>query len=260
MGIEERRTMDTKNGFKICTILGVDIAVTNMESFVEFIEHNINTLRGKYICVSNVHTTVMAYEDKSYCLIQNSSYAAIPDGKPLAVVSKKRGFIEAERVTGPDLMGALFERNNGIRHFFYGDTTKTLQLLQEKLRIQYPDIKIAGVIAPPFRQLTQEEENEYIDKIIDSKADIVWVGLGAPKQERWMYEHRNMFPGVMIGVGAGFSYHAGLLKRAPMWMQKMSLEWLYRLLQDPARLAKRYFSTNFKFIWLVFKENIRKHK
>lgn len=239
---------------KTCRILGVNIAVTNMAQTVQYIENNLEELRGKYICVSNVHTTVMAHDNPAYRNVQNSAAIALPDGKPLSVVSRKRGYTEAERVTGPDLMGELFARENGLKHFFYGDKEETLQILQQKLKEKYPDIQIAGMISPPFRSLSREEEKAYIQQINDSGADIIWIGLGAPKQENWMYEHQGMFQGVMIGVGAGFSYHAGLIKRAPEWMQKMSLEWFYRLMQDPVRLFKRYFTTNLKFILLEAKD------
>ena len=235
---------------KTCSILGVNIAVTDMDETVRTIEDHIDELRGKYICVSNVHTTVMSHDDPSYRNVQNSAAIALPDGKPLSVVSRKRGFTEAKRVTGPDLMGELFARNNGLKHFFYGDKPETLEILKRNLEEKYPDLQIAGMISPPFRTLSKEEEQKYIEKINESGADIIWIGLGAPKQEIWMYEHQNMVNGVMIGVGAGFSYHAGLIKRAPMWMQKMSLEWLYRLLQDPVRLFRRYFVTNIKFLCL----------
>ena len=239
---------------KTCRILGVNIAVTNMAQTVQYIENNLEELRGKYICVSNVHTTVMAHDNPAYRNVQNSAAIALPDGKPLSVVSRKRGYTGAERVTGPDLMGELFARENGLKHFFYGDKEETLQILQQKLKEKYPDIQIAGMISPPFRSLSQEEEKAYIQQINDSGADIIWIGLGAPKQENWMYEHQGMFQGVMIGVGAGFSYHAGLIKRAPEWMQKMSLEWFYRLMQDPVRLFKRYFTTNLKFMLLEAKD------
>lgn len=239
---------------KTCRILGVNIAVTNMAQTVQYIENNLEELGGKYICVSNVHTTVMAHDNPAYRNVQNSAAIALPDGKPLSVVSRKRGYTEAERVTGPDLMGELFARENGLKHFFYGDKEETLQILQQKLKEKYPDIQIVGMVSPPFRSLSQEEEKAYIQQINDSGADIIWIGLGAPKQENWMYEHQGMFQGVMIGVGAGFSYHAGLIKRAPEWMQKMSLEWFYRLMQDPVRLFKRYFTTNLKFMLLEAKD------
>ena len=222
-----------------------------MAETVAYIEEHIDELRGKYICVSNVHTTVTGYEEADYRNIQNTAALALPDGKPLSLYSKKHGFPEAERVTGPDLMGELFSRDNGLRHYFYGGKEETIQVLSEKLPGEYPSLRIAGMVSPPFRPLTEEEDERELQKMNDAKADIIWIGLGAPKQERYMYEHRGKVNGVMIGVGAGFDYYAGTIKRAPMWMQKLSLEWLYRLLQDPKRLFRRYFATNFKFLRLT---------
>lgn len=239
------------------SILGVNIAVTNMNQVVNYIISNIEKLSGKYICVSNVHTTVMSYDDEKYKKIQNSAVLRLPDGGPLSSVQRKRGHREAERVTGPDLMGRLFEKSasNNLKHFFYGSTIETLELLKSKLKEEYPDIKIVGSYSPPFRILTDEENKNIIKMINDSGADIIWVGLGAPKQEVWMFEHLNLVKGLMIGVGAGFDYYAGNIKRAPKWMQRSNLEWLYRLLQDPKRLFKRYLNTNLRFIKLVNKEN-----
>lgn len=222
-----------------------------MAETVAYIEEHIDELRGKYICVSNVHTTVTGYEEADYRNIQNTAALALPDGKPLSLYSKKHGFPEAERVTGPDLMGELFARDNGLRHYFYGGKEETIQVLSEKLPREYPSLRIAGMVSPPFRPLTEEEDERELQKMNDAKADIIWIGLGAPKQERYMYEHRGKVNGVMIGVGAGFDYYAGTIKRAPMWMQKLSLEWLYRLMQDPKRLFRRYFATNFKFLRLT---------
>ena len=236
---------------KTCNILGTNIAVTNMAETVAYIEEHIDELRGKYICVSNVHTTVTGYEEADYRNIQNTAALALPDGKPLSLYSKKHGFPEAERVTGPDLMGELFARDNGLRHYFYGGKEETIQVLSEKLPREYPSLQIAGMVSPPFRPLTEEEDERELQKMNDAKADIIWIGLGAPKQERYMYEHRGKVNGVMIGDGAGFDNYAGTIKRAPMWMQKLSLEWLYRLMQDPKRLFRRYFATNFKFLRLT---------
>lgn len=236
---------------KKCKILGTEIAVTNMQEVVGIIERQTESLRGKYICVSNVHTTVTAYEDAAYRAVQNGAAIALPDGKPLSVYSRKHGYADAQRVTGPDLMGELFSRDNGLRHYFYGGTPKTIEILQKKLPKEYPALQIVGMASPPFRPLTKEEDESAIREMNDSSADIIWVGLGAPKQEIFMAAHQGMAHGVMIGVGAGFDYYAGTIRRAPMWMQKMSLEWLYRLMQDPKRLFKRYFVTNFKFLWLT---------
>lgn len=239
---------------KTCNILGTNIAVTNMAETVAYIEEHIDELRGKYICVSNVHTTVTGYEEADYRNIQNTAALALPDGKPLSLYSKKHGFPEAERVTGPDLMLALFARDNGLKHYFYGSSEETLALLKEKLAEKYPHLQIAGMVSPPFRELSEAEDKEMVDQINASGADIIWVGLGAPKQEKWMYAHKDHVNGVMIGVGAGFDYHAGNIKRAPGWMQKLSLEWLYRLLQDPKRLFKRYLVTNTRYLWLIHRK------
>lgn len=236
---------------KTCSILGTNIAVTNMPETVAFLEENIEELRGKYICVSNVHTTIMAYENEKYRNVQNSAVLALPDGKPLSSYSRKHGFPEAERVTGPDLMGEMFARDNGLRHYFYGGSPETIAVLEKKLKEKYPKLVIAGMVSPPYRELSEAEDAEYIRMMNEAKADIIWVGLGAPKQENWMYNHKGKVNGVMIGVGAGFDYHADMIKRAPMWMQKASLEWLYRLFQDPKRLFGRYMKTNFKYLWLI---------
>ncbi|HAT4174598.1 WecB/TagA/CpsF family glycosyltransferase [Clostridium perfringens] len=256
--MKDKNSSNKKIEFKLetCNILGVNINVTNMKSTVSYITENLDSLKGDYICVSNVHTTVMAYEDKKYMKIQNSAAMALPDGKPLSIVSKKRGYKEAERVTGPDLMEQIFKisKENNYKHYFYGSTEETLELLKKNLNNKYPEINIVGVYSPPFRKLTDQEIFEIEKKINDSNADFVWVGLGAPKQEIWMYENRNKINSLMIGVGAGFDYHAGNIKRAPIIMRNLSLEWLYRLMQDPKRLFKRYFFTNIKFIKLIFKE------
>lgn len=236
---------------KTCNILGTNIAVTNMPETIGFLENNIDELRGKYICVSNVHTTIMAYEDENYRKVQNGAAVALPDGKPLSSYSRKHGFPEAERVTGPDLMGEMFAGDNGMRHYFYGGSPETIAVLEKKLREKYPHIQIAGMVSPPYRELSEEEDAADIAAMNEAKADIIWVGLGAPKQENWMYRHKDKVNGVMIGVGAGFDYHADMIKRAPIWMQKASLEWLYRLLQDPKRLFGRYMKTNFKYLWLT---------
>lgn len=241
-----------------CNILGTEILVTDMKKTVALIEGHTDELRGNYICVGNVHTTVTAHDDAHYYTVQKEAAFVLPDGKPLSVYSRKHGFPEAERVTGPDLMLALFARDNGLRHYFYGSSEETLAMLREKLEGQYPGLLIAGMVSPPFRALSEEEDAAAVQAMNDAHADIIWVGLGAPKQENWMYEHRGRVNGVMIGVGAGFDYHAGNIRRAPAWMQKLSLEWLYRLLQDPRRLFKRYLVTNTRYLYLIHKKKRRK--
>lgn len=239
-----------------CEILGVQINVTDMSRTLDYIGAHLEELRGNYICVSNVHTTVMAYEDSAYRNIQNSGAMALPDGAPLSVYSRKHGFADAGRVTGPDLMLELIKasKENGYRHFFYGATQETLAAMQAAIERNYPDTCIAGMYAPPFRPLNASEDAAVVSMINQANPDFIWVGLGAPKQEQWMYEHRGMLCGVSVGVGAAFDYLAGDIKRAPKIMQKLCLEWLYRLLQDPKRLWKRYVTTNFKFIKYIKKK------
>ena len=238
---------------KSCNILGVDIAVTNMKSVIYFLTKDLEKLRGEYVCVSNVHTTVMAYNDPSYRVVQNSAVIAVPDGKPLSLICRMRGYGTAQRVAGPDLMPEILRvsEEKGYRHYFYGSTEQTLRALEKNLREKYPRLNIAGVYSPPFRKLTEEEDIETIKMINETKPDFLWVGLGAPKQERWMYEHRGKIDAVMLGVGAAFDFHAGTAKRAPKWMQEFYLEWLYRLIQDPKRLLRRYVRSNAQFIWLI---------
>lgn len=244
-----------KSSIPTCNILGVNIAAINMKWLIGYLSKNINKLAGDYICVSNVHTTVTSYEEPDYRAIQNGGIMAIPDGGPLSTIGRKRGYKNMARTTGPSLMGEIFNISieKGYRHYFYGSTNETLEKLLEKLKENYPGLKIAGMYSPPFHDITGVEDEDIIKMINDTKPDFVWVGLGAPKQERWMSIHQGRIKGLMIGVGAGFDYYAENISRAPVWMQKINLEWLYRLLQDPKRLFKRYFHTNTKFLWLIAK-------
>ena len=240
-----------KSQIPVCNILGVNIAAIDMNWLLSFTEKHLEELSGDYMCVSNVHTTVTAFEDKEYCAVQNGGIMAIPDGGPLSTVAQKRGFKNMKRITGPSYMGEILKISvqRGYRHYFYGSTEETLEKLQKKLLDTYPGLQIAGMYSPPFRTLTEEEDKLAIEKINQTKPDFVWVGLGAPKQERWMAEHQGKLEGFMVGVGAGFDYFAGNIQRAPEWMQKNNLEWVYRLMQDPKRLIGRYWHTNTKFIW-----------
>ena len=240
-----------------CTILKTNINVTNMEDTISYITEHLEELKGNYICVSNVHTTVMAFRDEKYRRVQNSAAMALPDGQPLSIVSRRRGYRQAQRVPGPDLMPAILDlsQEKGYTHYFYGSTEQTLAKLEKVLLARYPKLRIAGMYAPPFRKLTQAEDEEAVRRINDSGADFIWVALGAPKQEKWMYGHRHKVTGVMIGVGAAFDFLAGTTKRAPMWMQKLCMEWVFRIMQDPGRMLPRYLNTNFAFVYNVWKES-----
>ena len=249
--------MSEKTQLEYCKILGTNINVTDMEETVQYLEANLQVLKGNYICVSNVHTTVMAYRSEEYRKVQNSGAMALPDGKPLSMVSRMRGHEKARRVPGPDLMVRMFEesKEKGYRHYFLGSTEKTLGELKKRLQSKYPYLRIAGMYSPPFRTLSEAEDNDLINRINETSPDFIWVALGAPKQEKWMYQHQHKINGLMLGVGAAFDFSAGTVRRAPKWMQELCLEWLYRILQDPVRLIPRYVSTNWCFLWEVNKEN-----
>ena len=241
---------------KRCDILGVHFNVSDVASAAAFVTGHINALRGEYITFCNVHTTVMASDDSRYKDVQNGAVFTFADGAPIAKVERLRGFSAAKRVAGPDFMDQVMRdtMTGEISHYFYGSTPETLKKLEENLVRKYPGIVIKGTFSPPFRPLeaiTKEEDEEDIRRINESGADMIWIGLGAPKQENWMAMHRGKLNGVMVGVGAGFDFYAGTIKRAPKWIQKIGMEWLYRLFQDPKRLLKRYLVTNIKFLWYV---------
>ena len=242
-----------------CNILGVDVAAVNMEWLIGYITDNLSALVGDYICVTNVHTVVTAYENPEYRKVQNGGIMAIPDGGPLSFLGRKRGFPNMGRTTGPSLMDEIFKISleRGYRHYFYGSTAETLEKLTDRLYIDYKGIQIAGMYSPPFRSTTEDENAEAVRLINEAEADFVWIGLGAPKQEKWMAKHQGKITGLMIGVGAGFDYFAGNIKRAPNWMQKVNLEWVYRLMQEPRRLFGRYLHTNTVFMAHVLLESIK---
>ena len=247
------RSIDKKQ-IPTCPVMGVEVAAVNMEWLLHFINGNIKELSGDYICVSNVHTTVMAYEDPEYRKIQNGGILAIPDGGPLSSLGRKRGYTQMQRTAGPSLMEEILKISveQGYRHYFYGSTMETLEKMRGKLMRDYPGLKIAGMYSPPFRALSEAENQAVSEKINAAGVDFIWVGLGAPKQEVWMAEHQGKLEGLMIGVGAAFDYFAGNIRRAPRWMQNHNLEWLFRMMQDPKRLFGRYLRTNARFIWNAY--------
>ena len=234
-------------------LFGVRFCISRIEEAVHHVIDHLDSLKGKYICFSNVHTAVMARENKEYADALNSAAYVFPDGTPIARLEVKKGFQGVERVAGPDFMRNMFRdtQDGSISHYFFGSTQRTLDNLRDNLNKEYPGLDIRGFYSPPFRDMTPEEDEEIIKRLNDSGADIIWIGLGAPKQEKWMNAHRGKIRAVMMGVGAGFDFHAGTIKRAPLWMQRIGFEWLYRLFADPKRLFSRYFVTNIKFIWYL---------
>ena len=235
-------------------IIGVPISAVNMDSCIDFIFTNWNAVHGNYICVSNVHTTVMAHDNQEYYKVQSSSLLSIPDGKPLSVVGKKH-CPDMDRVTGPDLMRKIFEisKTKDIRHYFYGTTQQNLDALLEKMKKDYPWVNVVGSEPSVFRPMSEKEESELANRINRTKADFVWVALGAPRQEEFCYRNEGKINGLMVGVGGAFNVISGVIDEAPRWMQNMGLEWFYRFMKEPRRLFRRYITTNSRFIYLVIK-------
>lgn len=240
------------------TVVRTNLDVVTPESAVEIIARWATDKASRYICIVNVHIVATAARDPEFNAIVNFADLATPDGMPVAWTMRFLGSKKQPRVDGPDLMLDWCERAAKINHsiFLYGSTRETLDLLQESLSQRFPKLQIAGSESPPFRALTDEEDDAYVRQINESGASVVFVGLGAPKQEQWMFAHRGRVNAVMIGVGAAFDFHAGTVKRAPKWMQESGLEWLYRLLSEPRRLWKRYLTTNTLFVAMVLRQLI----
>lgn len=216
--------------------------------------------RPAYVCFANVHMTIEAHEDVSFREKVNQANLVLADGKPVAVAGKLLYGKKQERIAGMDFMPAVLAKANEqkARIFLYGSTQQVLDALREKIKAEFEHVEVAGAITPPFRPPTTDELSADIRRINDSGAHLVMVSLGCPKQEKWMSAHSEKINAVLLGVGGAFAVTAGLQKRSPVWMQRMGLEWLHRLLQEPSRLFKRYFITNTKFIFLLIKEIIKR--
>jgi N-acetylglucosaminyldiphosphoundecaprenol N-acetyl-beta-D-mannosaminyltransferase len=247
-------------------ILGVGISQTSYAEVVDLctqwaIERRTAAHpRTRFICVTSVHGIMMAQDDREVAQILNEADVATPDGMPVVWALRSFGCRNQQRVYGPTLMLEICRRagETGQRVFLYGGREDTLPVLISRLQNQFPRLVIAGSYSPPFRPLTEAEEEDVQRRINSSDADIVFVGISTPKQEKWMHEHRHCFSGVtMIGVGAAFDFHAGRTKQAPGWMQRRGLEWLFRLLMEPARLWKRYLLITPRFLPLWAMQKLR---
>lgn len=245
-------------------VLGVGVSAVNMAQALEAIGGWVSRGEPQYVCVSGVHGVMESQRDAALRDIHNAAGMVTPDGMPLVWLSRWSGARHVERVYGPDLMLACCQRflTAGYRHFFYGGGPGVPELLAERLASRFPGLRVAGTFSPPFRALTAAEDDEIVRRIDESRADVVWVGLSTPKQERWMHaHHRRLRAPVMIGVGAAFDFHAGLKRQAPRWMQRNGLEWLFRLASEPRRLGARYLVNNPLFVGKVLLQaaGIRRH-
>src|SRR5271157_858481 len=234
-------------------ILGVSVHPTSYQAAVKQITSWAEMKESRYVCVSNVHMIMEAYDSQSFMQVVNSADLVTPDGMPLVWMMRRLGTPSQERVYGPQLMIKLIEASaqNSIPIGFYGSSAQVLENLVNRIKKDYPSVDIAYSFSPPFQPLSDEEHTRIVNEINSSGVRILFVGLGCPKQERWMAQHKSKISAVMVGVGAAFDFYAGAKPQAPAWMQKGGLEWLYRLLQEPRRLGKRYLYHNPRFMVLA---------
>jgi N-acetylglucosaminyldiphosphoundecaprenol N-acetyl-beta-D-mannosaminyltransferase len=232
-------------------MLGVGVMPLNLTHTVETLEEWRVEGKRDYICCISVHGLVSAQRDPAVRSALNRAGLATEDGMPLVWWCRRAGFPQAARVCGPDLLEAMCARavQRGHRHYFYGASPPVLEQLVSRLSQRFPGLIVAGYRSPPFRELSEEEDAADIAAVNDARPDFVWVGLGMPKQEKWMAAHVGRIRATaLIGIGAAFDFHAGTKPRAPAWMQRSGFEWLFRLASEPRRLAHRYLIDNTIFI------------
>lgn len=236
-------------------VIGSQISACGMENAMDSVDSALRQRVGGYVCFTNVHATVMGRQDPEFNAITNHSLLSVADGKPVYWVGALKGNREIAHTPGPDFFLHAVRRFPERGHFFYGSTPKVLGQLTEHLRALVPGIKICGSFSPPFRPLTAEDKQQHYAMILESGAEFVWVGMGAPKQEKWMAESwQHLQPCILFGVGAAFDFYAGTVRRAPPILGRLGLEWAYRLSQEPGRLWKRYLVTNSLFLAYVLKD------
>jgi N-acetylglucosaminyldiphosphoundecaprenol N-acetyl-beta-D-mannosaminyltransferase len=242
-------------------LLGIPLALTDYERTMDWMDEAIAERRHEYVCVAAVHTVMACAEDPELRAAVLRSSLTVPDGQPLVWAMNALGHDLPSRVYGPELMARYCERSarTGARLFLYGGRNQgALVQLDLNLRTQYPGLKIVGGYAPPFRPLDPNEEAAVAAEINRSGADVVWVGIGVPKQEKWMAAMRARLDApVLVGVGAAFDFHAGLTAQAPNWIQSLGLEWLFRLATEPRRLWKRYLRYNPRFVAGFLRQYLR---
>jgi N-acetylglucosaminyldiphosphoundecaprenol N-acetyl-beta-D-mannosaminyltransferase len=233
-------------------VLGIPLALTDYEQTLEWIDAAVALKAREYLCVAAVHTVMESREDDALREAVSDAAFTVPDGQPLVWALRALGHEIDARVYGPELMGRACARaaRSGQRHYLYGGRDeRALAQLAANLLDRHPGLQLVGGWSPPFRELSDAEMDEVAARIDAARPDVVWVGIGVPKQEKWMAAMRSRLEApVLIGVGAAFDFHAGLIPQAPAWMQRRGLEWLFRLVQEPGRLWRRYARHNPRFV------------
>jgi N-acetylglucosaminyldiphosphoundecaprenol N-acetyl-beta-D-mannosaminyltransferase len=234
-------------------VLGVGISVLDQDRAREFLFDAVRTGKRGYVTVTNVHGVSEAQRDLALRDILNRALLVTPDGMPMVWMGKLQGQHSIRRVYGPDLMLNLCEHSvgQGFSHFLYGGAPGVVEDLKHNLEMRFPGLKIVGTCTPPFRELTDDELRDLQRRVREARPDFFWVGLSTPKQERFMAKHMSILPEarIFLGVGAAFDFFTGRVRQAPRWMMRLGLEWLFRLSQEPGRLAKRYLVNNPLFVF-----------
>ena len=237
------------------TIFGSVITLGSYNNFVEKIIELSGQKIPSYVCFANVHMVVEASRDRDFLRVVNQATIVAPDGRPLSVFLRMFHKIKQDRVCGMDLLPDLLRAADasGRSVYFYGGEQICLDRIEAKAKRQFPKLKIAGLYSPPFRQLNEDEKREDIERIRTSGADLVFVSLGCPRQEKWMAENVKKLNACFLGLGQAFTVYADMEKRLPKWMRTLALEWVFRLVQEPRRLWRRYLFTNAEFLRLTMK-------
>lgn len=245
-------SVDTQPQSARFPVLGVQVDAVQIPDAIARMERWIDERRGsRYVAVTGMHGISESRLDPEFRTILGRAGMVVPDGMPLVWLGKFRGHRMRRRVYGPELMLEFCAATDarGLRHFFYGGAEGVADTLAARMQERFPGLVVAGTYCPPFRPLTPEEDADVVARINSARADVVWVGLSTPKQERWMHAHRHLLEApVMVGVGAAFDMHSGRLKQAPVWMREHGLEWFYRLVQEPRRLWRRYIVLGSRFV------------
>ena len=240
------------SGIATRSILGIPVALTDYASALRVMDALVDTRERGYVCAAPVHALMVAQDDPEMLAALRGSTLVVPDGMPLVWAANLLGERLEDRVYGPELMLRYSDRcaERGHRVWLYGGRDQgSLVQLALSMRRRHPGIKIVGGYSPPFRSLTSDEEDALVEQINEAKPDVLWVGIGVPKQEKWMAHMRERLDvPVMCGVGAAFDFHAGRVPQAPRWMQERGLEWIYRIAQEPRRLLPRYLYYNPRFL------------
>lgn len=262
MSVADSEKIEKKSELEGVRVVSLFPNVVSHESAIRRINELVTAGNGGCVCFSTVHMVMESHDNPEYGGRVNGADVIIPDGMPLVWMQKLQGAKNANRIRANDLMIMLcaFAEKNNLTVGFYGGRQSVIDAIVERAKIDYPNLKIVYAFSPPFRPLTDDEDIEITSEINRKTPDLLFTGLGCPKQENWMAAHKDKVSAVMLGVGASFDFYAGNVKESPEWLGKLGLEWLFRLTQEPKRLWRRYLILNPRFMWLAARQLLKSGK